>query len=407
YYRDSFNYEDVDVLQGPTSVTFGRGSTGGVVNQESKAPLGRPFINGSLAFGSDATKRITADINEPIGQHTAFRFNLMGNDAGVAARSVPATRRFGVAPSLAFGLGTSTRVTLSYLHEQADDTPDYGIPWYFNGPAPIDRHNYYGFRHGNFLRTDVDIATAKVEHDFNSNIRVRNQVRYGHYNRNAQITASRLTGTFTPATPLDDLNVARNQIAVSSLETFLNDQLDTSFLFSTWGIKHALVVGVEGSRETSSPTRFGWANVPGTSLLDPDENQPFVGTRTVTSDVNAISISFGAYAVDTVKFGRHIDVIGWVRWDRFDTDYTSTSPTAAAPSHFSRVDEKPTYRAAVVYKPVGYGSIYFDYGTSFNPSAETLSLSAGTANLPPENNRTYEVGTKWDLPSKRVSVNAS
>jgi catecholate siderophore receptor len=106
YYRDSFNYEDLDVLQGPTSVTFGRGSTGGVVNQETKVPLGRPSISGSLVFGSDATKRITADINEPIGQQTAFRFNLMGNDAGVAGRDIAANRRFGVAPSIAFGLGT-------------------------------------------------------------------------------------------------------------------------------------------------------------------------------------------------------------------------------------------------------------------------------------------------------------
>ena len=56
YYRDSFNYQEVDVLQGPTSVTFGRGSTGGVVNQESKSPgLNRSFINGSLI--SAATRR--------------------------------------------------------------------------------------------------------------------------------------------------------------------------------------------------------------------------------------------------------------------------------------------------------------------------------------------------------------
>src|SRR5262249_2021994 len=283
YYRDSFNYEDVDVLQGPTSVTFGRGSTGGVVNQESKAPLGRPFINGSLAFGSDATKRITADINEPIGQHTAFRFNLMGNDAGVAARSVPATRRFGVAPSLAFGLGTSTRVTLSYLHEQADDTPDYGIPWYFNGPAPVDRHNYYGFEHGNFLRTDVDIATVKLEIEFSSNFTLRNQVRYGHYKRDAQISEAKLGGTVTLNTPLDQIQITRNQITVDSLETYLGDQLDLTMRFNTGFAKHTLVAGVEGGRETSSPIRFTFAGVPTTSLLHPDKNQAFTGTRSVTS----------------------------------------------------------------------------------------------------------------------------
>ena len=38
YYRDSFNYEQVEVLEGPAGIEFGRGSTGGVINQESKVP---------------------------------------------------------------------------------------------------------------------------------------------------------------------------------------------------------------------------------------------------------------------------------------------------------------------------------------------------------------------------------
>ena len=61
---------------------------------------------------------------------------------------------------------------------------------------------------------------------------------------------------------------------------------------------------------------------------------------------------------------------------------------------------------ALVYKPVSIGSIYFDAGTSFNPSAESLSLSAATANLPPEKNRTYEFGTKWDVLQQPVIASA-
>ena len=77
----------------------------------------------------------------------------------------------------------------------------------------------------------------------------------------------------------------------------------------------------------------------------------------------------------------------------------------------TRLDRKPSWRAAAVYKPVSYGSIYFDYGTSFNPSAEALALTVGpagtgTANLAPEFNRSYEVGTKWDLNNARFSLRA-
>ena len=415
YYRDPFNLEQVEVLQGPSSVTFGRGSTGGNVNQESKTPETGRFIDGSLQFGSDLTRRITADINEPIGQKAAFRLNIMEHDSQVAERDIAENRRFGVAPSLAFGLGTTTRLTLSYLHQSEDDTPDYGIPWLFNGPAPVDRSNYYGFKDANFLRTSVDVATARFEHDFGSSVTLRNQARYGHYYRNAQISEAKVNPTITDSsgnvipvttsTPLDDLTVTRNQITVQSLETYLGDQMDMTFRFQTGFAQHTVVAGVEGGRETSSPTRFAWSGVPQTSLENPDENQAFAGTSTVSSDVHAIAISFGAYALDTVKLGRYVDLIGGVRWDHFDTDYSSVTPTG--PTAFSRVDQKPSYRAAIVFKPKPTGSIYFDYGTSFNPSAESLSLSASTANLPPENNRTFEVGSKWDLLSKKLTIDGS
>ena len=97
--------------------------------------------------------------------------------------------------SLAFGLGTPTRFTLSYLREGADDTPDYGIPWLFNGPAPVERRNYYGFEHGNYLKTTVDMGTVKFEHDVNSHITFRNQARYAHYHRDVRITEPQIDAT--------------------------------------------------------------------------------------------------------------------------------------------------------------------------------------------------------------------
>jgi catecholate siderophore receptor len=110
------------------------------------------------------------------------------------------------------------------------------------------------------------------------------------------------------------------------------------------------------------------------------------------------------YAVDTVQLGKHLELTGGFRFDRFDDRYTQT---VAPASHFERIDQKPTWRAAAVYKPVSFGSLYFDAATSFNPSAESLSLSGGTANLPPETNKSYEFGTKWDLSKNRLHANAS
>src|SRR5580765_5205800 len=48
FYRDVFSLDSVEVLQGPSSMLFGRGSTGGVINQVSKVPTQTPFATASV-----------------------------------------------------------------------------------------------------------------------------------------------------------------------------------------------------------------------------------------------------------------------------------------------------------------------------------------------------------------------
>jgi catecholate siderophore receptor len=410
YYRDPFNTQEVEVLQGPSSVTFGRGSTGGVVNQASKTPGLNHFITADLDFGTDATRRATIDIDLPLpqlGSGAAFRLNAMGDIGDVAGRDVAENRRDGFAPSLALGLGTPTRITLSYLHENADDVPDYGVPWLFNGPAPVDRHNYYGLADGNYLRTYDDIGTVKVEHDVNDKVTLRDQLRYANYVRDALITEPQVlsagSAPITLSTPLTAMKVTRNEIGVNSTETFLDEQLDLTAHFETGLVKHTLVTGIEAGRETSDPFRPTYT-APLTSLLRPDPSQQLNLNPTIASNVHDRALSAGGYAVDAISLGRHVELTGGLRFDRFDDDYRQTVAPAA---HFHRVDQKPTWRTAAVYKPVSNGSLYLDSGTSFNPSAETLALSAGTANLPPETNKTYEFGTKWDFHQGRLAINSS
>lgn len=406
YYRDPFNTEEVEVLQGPSSVTFGRGSTGGVVNQSSKTPDLNHFLTIGLDFGTDLTRRAVVDYNTPItlfGHNANFRLNAMGNIGDIAGRDVAKNRRTGIAPSLAFGRGSPTRLTLSYFHQNGDDIPDYGVPWLFNQAAPVSRNNYYGLDGDrNFLRTYVDIGTAKLEHDVNTHLTIRDQVRYADYSRAVLVTEPQiLTPTLT--TPLEDLVVNRHEIGVHSAETFLDDQLDSVAHFNTGFLRHTFVSGVEGGRETSDPTRPNFL-APTTNLLNPNPDQSLLPNPTITSRVQDAAITFGAYAVDTVALGKKWNLTGGVRFDRFDDTYDQlTAPV----SHFNRIDAKPTWRGAVTYKPVAMATLYFDAGTSFNPSAETLALSAGTANLPPETNRSYEFGTKWNFNRGRLAVNSS
>ena len=413
YYRDPFDLEEIEVIQGPESSNFGRGSTGGVVNQATKLPNMSRMFSGAFDGGTDGTRRLTTDLNVPfttLGAPSAFRLNLMGTEGGVAGRLVVNNRRYGIAPSLYFGLGTPTCIIVSGLNQQADDIPDYGIPWLFNSPAPVSRHNYYGFDNGgNYLRTRDNIATVRAEHDFGSHFTLRNQSRYARYDRDVRITEPQaiLTSTGgapTLSTPLANIVVNRNQLTSNSIEDFLANQSDLLARFQTGFIQHDASAGFELDREDSDPIRPKFTGVPTTSLLNPDPTQLFAGIGAPSSNVRTRSNTVAGYLTDNMKLGRHWVLSGSMRLDHFDTHYTQSVAPAAA---FNRVDLMPSWHGAIVYKPIAAASIYASAGTSFNPSAESLSLSATTANLPPEKNRTVEGGVKWDFAHPGLSLRAA
>jgi catecholate siderophore receptor len=400
YYRDPFNLENIEVLKGPDSILFGRGSTGGIINQESKTAKLETFNNASLTLGTDSTKRVTVDTNQQLGQNTALRVNLMAHENEVAGRDVAENERYGIATSLAFGINTEDRLTLNLFHQQEDDTPDYGIPWLFNHPAPVDRDNYYGFKTNNFLQTNATIGTAKYEHDFNDDMSLSTKVRYAVYDRDAQITEPQLNG-FAIGTPLTAMNVTRNQIAAKSRETYFGNQTDLTNKFETFGLKNTVVSGVEISRETSAPIRRTFTGVPTANLLDPNEDQTFAGTSTVSSSVEAAANTIAIYTLDTIALNEKWDLIGGLRFDRVESTYVQS---AGASASFDRIDDLPSWRAGLVYKPLPNGSVYVSASNSYNPSIEGLALAANNAKLDPEESRAYEVGTKWDLLNKKLNT---
>jgi catecholate siderophore receptor len=408
YYRDPFDQDQVEVLKGASSMLFGRGSAGGIVNQVTKTPTATAAMSGTAAAGSDLTVRVTGDINQPLTADgsVAARLNVMGHRQDIAGRDVAQNRRYGVAPSLAWGLGTATRLTLSYFHQTEDNVSDYGIPFLWGRPAPVSRHSYYGFEDESFLKTSADIGTAVLQHDLGNGIQLRNSFRYAEYGRNALITEARIP-TATAARPgsVDPaaIRVDRGQINVDSTETFLQDQADLTAHFNTGGLSHALVAGLEAGRETSSPVRYTWSGVPTAPLFSPNPDDPLAGTRVVNTAVRTVAHSVAAYAADTIRIGEQWELSGGLRWDRFQASYRE----AVKNLRLSRVDRQISGRGAVVYKLLPNASVYFSYGTSFSPSAEGLSLSATTVDLQPETSRTFEVGTKWDLLDEALSLSAA
>jgi catecholate siderophore receptor len=190
--REVFNLEQVEVVKGPDSAYSGRGSGGGSINLGSKSP--RPTTSPCAArsgVGTDEYVRATADANYAFNDNVAVRLNLLGTQGDTPGRKASTSSRWGVAPSLAFGLnGTDTKVTASYYHLDTDQDPDYGIPLSSKthlGVArtdasadilDVDPRQLLRHRLARLQKTKADIATLAFDHQINDDFSVRQVVRY-------------------------------------------------------------------------------------------------------------------------------------------------------------------------------------------------------------------------------------
>jgi catecholate siderophore receptor len=408
--RDPFNFEQVEVTKGPTSAVSGRGSAGGTINLVSKGPgIGR-ILGGSFALGNAGTSRGTLDINTNLkrlglGERTAFRLNLLGHDAGVPGRNAVKNSRWGVAPSLGFGLGTPTRLTLNYYKLKQDNIADYGIPWipatnnalaaYRDRPAPVPRETFYGFANRDREVLNQDTGTVKVEHDFSDTTQLRSQFRYGKAGRNSIATPPRLAG-------VDTTTINREMRSWIAQDSIWDSQTDLRAEANTFGIRHALVTGLAVTRERNRRILRTAANSP-TTLLNPNPADVYTGEITVNPNVGLLTGNTQAgWLFDTMKFGQHWEATGGLRYERFDVDGISTTPAPVR-----QTVTMPTIRAGLVYKPTDRGSLYASYGSSQSPSLEGLSYNTSNTTIPPEKTFTTEVGTKWEVAGNRLLLSGA
>ncbi|ALP64370.1 TonB-dependent receptor [Paraburkholderia caribensis] len=422
YYRDTFNLESIDVLYGPSSLYFGRGSTGGVINQVSKEPTLKKRADVSVQAGTHDRYRTTVDLDTPITDTSAFRINAFGQSLG-SSRDVMKNKDYGVAPEVKFGIGTPTEITLSALIQHNRDQPDYGIPPLNGHPAPVNRGTFYGYTDDRTIQ-DVQTFSARIKHRFNDDVTVRNQTQFSHYSTEARATnaASVLTGPLSTSTALTNGNFttidpSKLFVKLQGKDRNINDHsvynsTDVEWKFNTGPVKHDLLAGVDLSHETYSNQSFT-ATSPGMTsntigvvpLIDPPytprpANVKEVATNLAESSANGV----GLYLNDTISLGEHWKVVGGVRWDRYEA---SIKNTINLPRYATQTNYFTSVRGGIIYQPADWQSYYVSYGTSFDPSLEALTLTNGQQNLPPEHNKSYEVGAKLDLLGGGLSVTQS
>lgn len=436
YTRDSFAVDSIDVLKGPSSFMFGRGSTGGVINLNTKfpvfgaapvpysspMPVKAPFL--PAAASADFVELTTTgttgpgirsvlDANKQIGENAAARIQVMGQRYDVPGRDHVEENRWGVAPSFTYKFNDQTRATFSYIYQHDDSVPDRGVPFaptsmgFPRKPVPVARNTWYGILSGatpDVEQTDAHIATARFVHEFTNDIKITNTSRYVNVERLNRATLPGAIAGF-PWNPNDPNNYKPNRQYYEVSNELFGNNTDLSAKFATGWLRHSLVAGVDITREERSQQTRTWIPPAGsggtTNIYNPDpyRNGGTFGPPNIPTISNATS--WGAYVADQVKVTDWFEVLGGIRYDNFDA---KAGPQNA---QLSREDKMWSWRVGAVFHPTSNSSVYAMRGTSFNPTAEFLTIQAASANLAPEKNETTEFGAKADVLNGRLSLTAA
>jgi catecholate siderophore receptor len=401
YFRDSFNLEAVEVLKGPASIYFGRGSTGGIINQVSKAPRLEGFYDGAFSAGSGPFFRGTADINQPLSPTMSLRVNAMAQHADIVDRDHVEVTRQGFAPTLTLGLGTPTQMTFGYFFQHEDNVSDQGFPFFHGKPVRVDRSTWYGLTDDDYEKTYTDIGTISLNHRFNDALNLRSAFRFSNVRRHTDPsipqTLCAAPTNCGPGAIITGVNRSRPQR--NTKESIWDSQTDLTARFDTWGFGHTLSSGLEFSWERLDTVRYA-SSGPATTLNNPNNGQPS-NPKTLTADTLTNAPGFDIYAADQIALHEYFDLIGGLRWDWFNADQKNR--VQGGPS-FESTDNMWSYRGGLVFHPTQQQSYYFSYATAFNPSAEGLVINAANQATPPEKNEIFEIGTKFLLMGGQLTL---
>ena len=395
YYRDLYNVERIEALKGSNGMVFGRGGGGGVINRVTKQAGFLRSGETMLQAGSYGSRRFSADVNQPLTSSLALRVNGVFEDSDSFRRSV-GLQRYGIAPSVTFVATPRTMLTIDYEHFHDERVADRGISSFRGRPVDVAPSTYFGNPADSHVNADVDLAAASIEHEVRG-FTIRNRTVVGNYDRGYQ--------NYVPGAVTDD----RSRVALTAynnatarLNTF--NQTDATRAARTGRVRHMLLFGGEIGRQRNQNFRnTGYFENASTTVMvplsDPSTTLPVTYRQSATDANNRVRTHVGAlYVQDQAELSRFVQVIGGVRFDRFDLQFHNNRTGEA----LRRIDHLVSPRAGVVLKPIASASIYGSFTRSYLPSSgdQFASLTVITQQMKPEQFTNYEVGAKWDATSE-------
>jgi catecholate siderophore receptor len=429
YFRDLYNAQSIEILKGPSALTFGRGAGGGLLNRTLKEADGTRIYEATAQTGSWGDRRISLDAGQAINENVAARLNVFyeGSDA---FRDFNHLERYGINPTVTLKPDDNTKVKLSYEYFHDGRTSDRGNPSQalpggatrFNPTTPFapngDFSAFFGSPSLNVAQATVQTGMAIIEHDFENGLTVRNGTIVADYKKfyqNVYPANGALSGAVDPTDTFYNLGAYQHW---TNRDNIFN-QTDFTYKTATGPVFHTVGFGTEFDRQTGVDIRntgvFPNGTPTGINTITQNPFAPtYFGPVTFVHHFTAVNNGDGvkspdsnskyglniqsAYLRDTIEISRGLQLIAGARFDRFDMSALDMNTNISR----GRVDNLVSPQAAVIIKPVDDLSAYTAYSVSYLPSTgdQFSALTDGTLILQPQKFENTEIGAKWNINPK-------
>jgi len=424
YFRDFYNAQSVEVIKGPTALTFGRGAGGGILNRTLKEADGNKIYEASAQTGSWNDRRFTLDAGQALNENVAVRLNAF-YEGTETFRDFGQIERYGINPTVTLKPDDNTKIRLSYEYFHDERTADRGNPSLtplggatrFNPATPFapggDFSTCFCSPIYNVARANVQTGMAIVEHDFGNGLTVRNgtiAADYKKFYQNVYPANGPLAGAVNFAETAVNLGAYQH---TTNRDNVFNQ---TDFVYKTYTgpVFHTVGFGTEFGRQTGVDIRNTGIFPNGTNTIVQNPFAPtyfgpveflhhFTASNNdgVTSpDSNSRYRLFvdSGYVRDTIDITRHLQLVAGARFDRFDMSALDMNTNIKR----ARIDDEISPQAAVIIKPIDPMSIYTAYSVSYLPASgdQFSALTDGTLILQPQKFVNTELGFKWNINPK-------
>jgi len=429
--RESFATEQVEISKGPSSSFAGRGTAGGAINSVTKqASTEYDFTKLSTALGSDAHMRVTLDANHVLSDSVAVRANVLFASEDVPDRAPADRNRKGLALSTAWSPSDKLDVTFDYYGMRAKDNPDLG--GWLEGTVPDRkpaRNVPVYVQDPDFLSSDVDVLTARVNYRINPAMHVSNVTRVGTSDNGYVVTGARggTTNANNPGGVYPTVTLSTHN-GWQEVE-YVANQTNLHWDKVLGGLKHEFIFGLEltdhkvkngvyaitnsgqNCSTGNSATLNGWCVVGA-------DGKPVNGINTLMNrqiatgnwDQDWQARSAGLSLMDTVDLSERWTVFGGLRYDHNDMSLrTQNATTQAQTGDYDFDDGMWNGHLGVTFRFRPDANLYFSYAkaSDVNGGESDVGTSAGygglvtyngtAAGAEPEVTQNFELGTKWNL----------